>query len=60
LRSGSNQTIDDQWELGFALTPRHRKFKIGFMSFEQLGLSFHTSSSGEYRAVSINVSSPFR
>jgi len=59
LRNGFSQTVNDQWELGFALAPRGRKFRIGFMSFEQLGLSFHTSSSGDYRAVSINVSSPF-
>jgi hypothetical protein len=59
LRSGFDQTIDDQWELGFALAPHDRKFKLGFLAFEQLGLSFRTSSDGEYRAISINVSSPF-
>jgi hypothetical protein len=59
LRNGFSQSIDDQWELGFALAPRNQKFKIWFLSFEQLGLSFHTSSDGEYRAISINASSPF-
>lgn len=59
LRNGFSQTVNDQWELGFALAPRGRKFKIGLMSFAQLGLSFRSSSNGDYRAVSINVSSPF-
>lgn len=59
LRNGFSQTIDDQWELGFALTPRGSKFKIGFMSFEQLGLSFRASSNGDYRAITINARSPF-
>ncbi len=58
-KSGFNQTIHDQWELGFALAPRNRKFKIWFLNFEQLGLSFRASSDGEYRAVSFNASSPF-
>ncbi len=59
LRSGFRQTVEDQWELGFALAPRNRSFKIWFMSFEQLGLAFRASSDGEYRAISINASSPF-
>jgi len=59
LRSGFNQTVQDQWELGIALAPRHRRFKLGFLTFEQLGLSFRSSSDGEYRAISINASSPF-
>lgn len=59
LRNGFNNTVDDQWELGFALAPRNRTFKIWFIEFEQFGLSFRASSDGTYRAISINLSSPF-
>lgn len=59
LRSGVSQTVDDQWELGIALAPRDRKVKLWFLSFDQLGLSFRSSSDGAYRAITINVSSPF-
>ena len=59
LRNGFSQSVNDQWELGFALAPQARKFKIGFMSFEQLGLSFRASSNGEFHAITINASSPF-
>lgn len=59
LRSGFSQTVHDQWELGIALGPRTHSFKIWFIEFEQLGLSFRASSDGEYRAISINASSPF-
>jgi len=59
VRSGRAQTVDDQWELGFALAPSGRSFTLWFMTFEQLGLSFHASSNGDYRAIAINISSPF-
>jgi len=58
-RSGLGQTVNDQWELGLALAPRGRSFKFWFMTFEQLGLSFRSSSDGDYRAIAINFSSPF-
>lgn len=58
-RIGLAQTVDDQWELGLALAPRDRSFKLGFMTFDQLGLSLRSSSSGDFRAIAINVSSPF-
>ncbi len=59
LRSGFSQTVNDQWELGFALAPRGRSFKLWFLSFEQLGLSLRASTNGEYRAITINTSSTF-
>ena len=58
-KNGLIQTVDDQWELGFSLAPRNHRFKIWFLAFEQLGLAFRTSSDGDYRAITINVSSPF-
>jgi len=57
--TGLSQSVDDQWELGFALAPRDGQFKVGFLSFAQMGLSFRASSNGDYRAIAINVSSPF-
>ena len=59
-RSGLSQTIRDQWELGIALAPHNSRFKLWFMSFEQLGLSYRRSSDGDFRAISLNFSSPFR
>jgi hypothetical protein len=54
-----DQSVRDQWELGFALAPRGRSFKIWFLSFEQMGISLRASSNGEYRAITVNMSSPF-
>lgn len=60
VRSGGfAQSVNDQWELGIALAPSKRPFKIWFLSFEQVGLAFRASSDGEYRAITINASSPF-
>lgn len=59
LRNGFSQSVDDQWELGLALAPRKRSFTVWKFSFEQLGLTFRASSDGDYRAISLNVSSPF-
>jgi len=59
LKSGFSQSVDDQWELGIALAPRKRSFKVWFLTFEQLGLAFRSSSDGTYRAITINASSPF-
>lgn len=59
LGSGLGQTVNDQWELGLALAPRGRTFRFWFMTFEQLGLSLRSSSNGDFRAIAINVSSPF-
>ena len=59
LGIGLGQTINDQWELGLALAPRGRSFRLWFMTFEQLGVSLSTSSNGDFRAIAVNVSSPF-
>ena len=53
------ESIQDQWEIGLALGKRGKKMKIWFMSFEHIGLSFKTSSNGHYKAISVNLRSPF-
>ena len=53
------ESINDQWELGLALGKGSKKMKLWFLSFEHVGLSFKASSNGVYRAISLNVRSPF-
>jgi hypothetical protein len=53
------ESIQDQWEIGLALAKEGKPIKIGFMSFEHIGLSYKRSSNGHYRAISFNLRSPF-
>ena len=53
------ESIQDQWEIGLALANSNKSMKIWFMDFEHIGLSFKTSSNGHYRAISLNLRSPF-
>ncbi len=53
------ESIQDQWEIGLAFGHSSKKMKIWFMSFEQIGLSYKTSSNGHYKAISLNLQSPF-
>jgi hypothetical protein len=53
------ESVDDQWEIGLALGKGSRKLKIWFISFEHVGLSYKWSSNGHYRAISVNLRSPF-
>lgn len=53
------ESIRDQWELGLALGKGHKKLKFWFLKFEHVGLSFKTSSNGVYKAISVNMRSPF-
>lgn len=53
------ESIRDQWEIGLALAREGKPIKIGFMTFEQVGLSYKRSSNGHYRAISFNLRSPF-
>lgn len=53
------ESINDQWEIGFALGKGKKKMKLWFLSFEQVGLSFKWSSNGVYKAISLNMHSPF-
>ncbi|HDN69022.1 MAG TPA: hypothetical protein ENG26_00415 [Gammaproteobacteria bacterium] len=56
---GQVESVNDQWELGLALGKGSKKLKIWFIKFEHVGLSFKASSNGVYRAISLNMSSPF-
>ena len=53
------ESVTDQWELGLALAKDSKKLKIWFISFEHIGLSYKWSTNGTYRAISVNVRSPF-
>jgi hypothetical protein len=52
-------SIRDTWELGLALGKGARGVKIGFLTFEHVGLAFKWSSNGDYRAITLNLRSPF-
>lgn len=52
-------SIRDQWDLGLALSKGGRRIQIGPVSFEHIGLSWGVSSNGHYRAISLNLTSPF-
>jgi len=53
------ESIQDQWEIGLALSTGNKPMKIWFMNFEHIGLSYETSSNGHYTAISLNLRSPF-
>lgn len=53
------ESVQDQWEIGLALGHNSRKMKLWFMKFDQIGLSYKISSNGVYRAISLNLRSPF-
>ena len=53
------ESIGDQWEIGLALSKGSKNIKIWFISFEHVGLAYKWSSNGAYRAISINLRSPF-
>ena len=52
-------SIRDTWELGVALGKGAQGVRIGFLTFEHVGLSFKWSSNGDYRAITLNLRSPF-
>jgi hypothetical protein len=49
----------DQWEMGVAIGKRDRPLDLGFLSFEQIGLSYRWSSDGRFNAITVNFRSPF-
>ncbi len=53
------ESIEDQWEIGLALGRGGAGVKIWFLTFEHMGLSYKWSSNGAYKAISINLRSPF-
>lgn len=52
-------SVRDDWEIGLAISRQGSRIKFGFLGFEQLGLAFSWSSNGAYRAISVNMRSPF-
>lgn len=52
-------TVRDEWELGLAIARDGGKIRFGFLAFEQIGLSFTTSSNGAYQGITVNLRSPF-
>jgi len=59
VEEGRIESIQDQWEIGLALANNKNRMKIWFMTFEHIGLSYKISSNGHYRAISVNLRSPF-
>jgi hypothetical protein len=53
------ESFRDQWELGVALGKRDAPIRIGFMSFEQIGLGVRWSTNGNFNAITLNFRSPF-
>lgn len=51
--------IRDQWEFGLALGGGDRPLEFGFLSFDHVGLGYRWSSNGEFRAITLNFTSPF-
>ena len=54
-----SQSLHDEWELGIALRRSGKPLNLWFMEFEHVGLAYHWSSDGDYRAITLNLSSPF-
>jgi hypothetical protein len=59
IDDGRVESIKDQWELGLALGRGSKGFKIWFVTFEQLGLSYQWSSNKRFQAITFNLKSPF-
>lgn len=52
------ESFRDQWELGLALGGG-RPLDFGFLSFDHVGLAYRWSSDGNFRAITLNFTSPF-
>jgi hypothetical protein len=53
------ESFQDQWELGLALGGGGRPLELGFLSFEHVGLAYRWSSNGNFKAITLNFTSPF-
>ena len=49
----------DEWRLSVALARSDGPIRIGFLEFDQLGLSYRVDTSGQFRGLTINISAPF-
>ena len=52
-------SIRDTWELGLAIRLEGQPIRLGWFSFQQVGLAFKWSSDGSYDAITFNLRSPF-
>jgi len=59
LQDGSTLPITDQWEFGLSLHKNEKPIKIGWFSFDSLGLAYRFSSSGDLKGISFVLRSIF-
>lgn len=59
LPDGSFDPIQDQMEIGLQISLRNRPFKVWFIGVQRLGLAYQFSSSGQFTAITFNMSSWF-
>lgn len=53
------KAIEDQWELGLALSKGAEPFRLWFIDFQRIGLAVRWSTDGDFRAISLNFRTPF-
>lgn len=51
--SGDSDFLDDYWEVGAGIGRKERPIRLGFLSFDRLGLAYSVSSSSELRGVKL-------
>ena len=54
-----SKSVNDEWEFGLALQRQGRPIRIWFVDFEHVGLSFRWSPDSDFRAITVNLRSPF-
>lgn len=59
LPDGTFDPIQDQVEIGLQISLHDRPFKIWFFDVQRLGLAYQFSSSGQFTAITFNMSSWF-
>jgi hypothetical protein len=59
LEGSSVNAISDQWELGLSLHKGEGRIRIGWFSFNRLGLAYRFSSSGDLKGISFVFRSVF-
>ena len=59
LRDASLKSIRDTVEIGLAIAPRNRPFRIWGLEFDRVGLTYSRGEDGEFGSVMLNLSSWF-
>lgn len=52
--------ISDEWRFGIAVALRERQIKFWFVEFDQLGMAYRTSSDGQFKGLTVNITGRFR